>query len=381
MQNVNLLNMTTAEKLVALAKAVNDIYNTPIFPNPRGEWVSNESYNKYDIVVYNHKTYWSIYDGAQSGQQPDTSPNYWVLYIDPINGKDGTNGTDGIDGKAATITVGTTETVAPDESAEVTNVGNENVAVLNFKIPMGASAQSYVHQINFKTSGITGQSVGFDGCIFIFNEEPNPYTDLASIGKELLRQGFNGVTTFCNCYGIVSDRSDGSSVVLRNAASAGGFDTGIFINCIEPSRQVVQLDSSVAHASQTIKDTVSKSGLKVESDFTLKVYCHGVSFRRTDENYAYKINAMFYTFNEYPSPMTYDEFVTYIDRFGSSGTIIVSGVQKSNSTTNITSWNFPTVLTAVSGGIIAQAMGGDGEDSTIALTKALYEGDSVTQVL
>lgn len=391
MQNVNLLNMTTAEKLVALAKAINDIYDTPIFPNPRGEWVSNESYNKYDIVVYNNKTYWSVYDGAQSGQQPDTSPNYWVIYIDPVNGKNGTNGTDGTDGddgKAATITVGTTETVESDQPAEVTNVGSENAAVLNFKIPKGEAAHgythiinffvishyeesvsfngqlifsndnpnaytsiddigealyaagyrqdlshspicygsaksslsgetkdylvsgcygfqnnsgiwlnitypettaitlseatkstgqrivdyvidgnitlgsststSYVHQINFKTSGVTGQSVGFDGCIFIFNEEPNPYTDFASIGKELVRQGFNGVTSFCNCYGIVSDRSDGSTTILKTATSAGGFDTGIYINCIEPSREIAQLDSYIAAVSQVIKDTVSK---------------------------------------------------------------------------------------------------------------------------
>ena len=134
MQNVNLLNMTTAEKLVALAKAVNDIYNTPIFPNPRGEWVSNESYNKYDIVVYNNKTYWSIYDGAQSGQQPDTSPNYWVLYIDP---QQGVKGDTGDRGEGATVKVGEVTTGVAGSMASITNVGTDEDAVLDFVIPRG----------------------------------------------------------------------------------------------------------------------------------------------------------------------------------------------------------------------------------------------------
>lgn len=140
MQNVNLLNMTTAEKLVALAKAVNDIYDTPIFPNPKGEWVSNESYNKYDIVVYNNKTYWSIYDGAQSGQQPDTSPNYWVIYIEPqqgVKGDTGLPGKDGSDGKAATIQVGSVSTGEAGTNVSVSNSGTNNAAIFDFVIPRG----------------------------------------------------------------------------------------------------------------------------------------------------------------------------------------------------------------------------------------------------
>lgn len=154
MQNVNLLNMTTAEKLVALAKAVNDIYDTLIIPNPRGVWASNESYNKYDTVVYNNKTYWSIYDGAQSGQQPDTSPNYWAIYIDP---QQGVKGKDGTDGKAATIQIGSTETVEPDQPAEVINVGSANAAIFNFKIPKGESAlKVYLHTVTIKDETSTG---------------------------------------------------------------------------------------------------------------------------------------------------------------------------------------------------------------------------------
>jgi hypothetical protein len=65
-----------------------------------------------------------------------------------ITDKDGTttadvsNGTDGQDGDAATITVGTVETLAPNESAYVTNVGTESAAIFNIGIPQGQKGES-----------------------------------------------------------------------------------------------------------------------------------------------------------------------------------------------------------------------------------------------
>lgn len=50
-------------------------------------------------------------------------------------------GVDGKDGTAATITVGTVETVAPEEQASVTNSGTENAAVFNFKLPQGMTGK------------------------------------------------------------------------------------------------------------------------------------------------------------------------------------------------------------------------------------------------
>ena len=60
--------------------------------------------------------------------QPDGQPTE----INVINGLDGNNAA------AATVTVGTTTTVASTENAEVTNSGTTSAAILNFKIPRGA---------------------------------------------------------------------------------------------------------------------------------------------------------------------------------------------------------------------------------------------------
>lgn len=65
-----------------------------------------------------------------------------------ITDKDGTttadvsNGTDGQDGDAATITVGTVETLQPNQSAYVTNVGTSSAAIFNIGIPQGQKGES-----------------------------------------------------------------------------------------------------------------------------------------------------------------------------------------------------------------------------------------------
>ena len=57
-------------------------------------------------------------------------------------GADGSDGADGADGQNATITIGATETLAPDQSAYVTNVGTATQAILNFGIPQGVQGSS-----------------------------------------------------------------------------------------------------------------------------------------------------------------------------------------------------------------------------------------------
>ena len=65
-----------------------------------------------------------------------------------ITDKEGTttayvsNGTDGQDGDAATITVGTVETLQPNQSAYVTNVGTSSAAIFNIGIPQGQKGES-----------------------------------------------------------------------------------------------------------------------------------------------------------------------------------------------------------------------------------------------
>ena len=59
------------------------------------------------------------------------------VLIGNFKGPKGDKGDKGDPGTAATIQVGTTQTVQPEENAEVTNSGTANAAVLNFKIPRG----------------------------------------------------------------------------------------------------------------------------------------------------------------------------------------------------------------------------------------------------
>ena len=59
------------------------------------------------------------------------------VLIGNFKGPKGDKGDKGDPGTAATIQVGTTQTVQPEENAEVTNSGTANAVVLNFKIPRG----------------------------------------------------------------------------------------------------------------------------------------------------------------------------------------------------------------------------------------------------
>lgn len=57
-------------------------------------------------------------------------------------GIQGEQGQTGLEGKAATIEVGQVITVEPNDNAEVTNSGNENAAILDFKIPKGVKGDT-----------------------------------------------------------------------------------------------------------------------------------------------------------------------------------------------------------------------------------------------
>ena len=64
-----------------------------------------------------------------------------ILQFGIPKGETGAAGVDGVDGQAATITVGSTTTVDPDESAAVVNSGTSQNAVLNFSIPQGVQGE------------------------------------------------------------------------------------------------------------------------------------------------------------------------------------------------------------------------------------------------
>ncbi|MBO0863446.1 MAG: collagen-like protein [Mycobacterium sp.] len=80
---------------------------------------------------------------------------------DGRDGQDGRDGIDGIDGRAATIQVGEVATVAPDDPATVSNVGDDTDAVFDFEIPQGEEGPIGLPGIN-GTDGRDGLP-GVDG--------------------------------------------------------------------------------------------------------------------------------------------------------------------------------------------------------------------------
>jgi hypothetical protein len=85
---------------------------------------------------------WHVYSDGQSGEE--TTNFYVATDTDGTNDTygwfevTGNDGADGADGAAASITVGTTTTLAAGASATVTNAGSSSAAVFNFGIPKGA---------------------------------------------------------------------------------------------------------------------------------------------------------------------------------------------------------------------------------------------------
>lgn len=63
--------------------------------------------------------------------------------IQGVTGNTGPTGATGPTGESgnSSITIGTTDTVSPNEKAEVTNVGTSQDVILNFKIPMGVKGE------------------------------------------------------------------------------------------------------------------------------------------------------------------------------------------------------------------------------------------------
>lgn len=64
-----------------------------------------------------------------------------VLQFGIPKGETGEAGVDGVDGQAATIVVGSTTTVDPDEPATVVNSGTSQNAILDFSIPQGVQGE------------------------------------------------------------------------------------------------------------------------------------------------------------------------------------------------------------------------------------------------
>lgn len=95
----------------------------------KGEYSVSAAYDFFDWVTYEGSSYVvTASSGAPAGTLP-TDTSYWNLLAD--------KGDKGDTGLAASVSVGSVSTGAPDSPASVTNSGTENDAVFNFVIPKG----------------------------------------------------------------------------------------------------------------------------------------------------------------------------------------------------------------------------------------------------
>ena len=98
----------------------------------KGEYSVSAAYDFFDWVTYEGSSYVvTASSGAPAGTLP-TDTSYWSLLADK-----GDKGDKGDTGLAASVSVGSVSTGAPDSPASVTNSGTENDAVFNFVIPKG----------------------------------------------------------------------------------------------------------------------------------------------------------------------------------------------------------------------------------------------------
>ena len=100
---------------------------------PRGDYTASAepAYVVNDYISYNGNSYACKADNPKNIEPTtgDSDDPYWQLMA--LQGARGEQGT------AATVEIGTVETLAPGSQATVTNEGSANAAVLSFGIPQG----------------------------------------------------------------------------------------------------------------------------------------------------------------------------------------------------------------------------------------------------
>lgn len=122
-------------------------------------------------------------------------------------------------GDAATIEVGTVETVDPSSPAAVTNVGTSSAAVLNFEIPQGVKGDTATVQVGTVTTTDAGTSATV----------VNSGTENDAIFDFTIPKGDTGRTATVTV-GTVSTGAAGSDVIITNI----GTDNDAVLNITIP---------------------------------------------------------------------------------------------------------------------------------------------------
>ena len=108
--------------------------------NPRGAYDAGATYATNDLVQSGGAAYLALQ--ASTGQPLPVAPAlttaYWYNVVPAAPA--GAQGSPGVAGTAASVSVGSTTTLAAGSAATVTNSGTSSAAVLNFGIPSGSGS-------------------------------------------------------------------------------------------------------------------------------------------------------------------------------------------------------------------------------------------------
>lgn len=192
------------------------------------------NYARSDAVTYNGSSYVSLLDNNVGNAPGLPSGTQWqVLAQAGSNGSNGANGTAGAPGAAATIAV---RNVTSGVSANVTNAGTAQAAVLDFVLPKGDRGDTGARGpagITYRGPWISGTGYGAGDGVFLNGSSyvsqinantANPATDVANSGGNwalLAQQGATGADGAATVsIGTVTTGSSASVVNVGTQAAA-----------------------------------------------------------------------------------------------------------------------------------------------------------------
>ena len=129
MKRVDLWGCTTAEKLIALEDAINQIGDA--IPINIGAWDSNTVYSLGNTVQYDGETYISIKDENSNHIPNEESSQWWNVFA--AKGDVGERGDDGSDGRPAFITT-TTITIENPSVGSIWFTDYSNISPIGIEI-------------------------------------------------------------------------------------------------------------------------------------------------------------------------------------------------------------------------------------------------------
>ena len=97
---------------------------------------SSSGYSGYDLYVLDNGV-WVPVSSASEGEKGEDGKSAYEIWLEQGNTGTEQDFLDSLRGEAATVDVGSTTTVEPDQPAKVTNSGDEFNAILDFEIPKG----------------------------------------------------------------------------------------------------------------------------------------------------------------------------------------------------------------------------------------------------